>query len=43
VGALKKPADKNADVWKAYQQLQTYKEEIADLLVFNEGGGRKGS
>jgi len=33
---LKNPADKNADVWKAYQQLQTYKEEIADLLVFNE-------
>jgi type I restriction enzyme R subunit len=33
---LKNPADMNADVWKAYQQLQTYKEEIADLLVFNE-------
>ncbi len=33
---LKNPADTNADVWKAYQQLQTYKEEIADLLVFNE-------
>ena len=33
---LKNPADKNADVWKAYQQLQTYKDEIADLLVFNE-------
>ncbi len=33
---LKNPADANADVWKAYQQLQTYKEEIADLLVFNE-------
>ena len=24
------------DVWKAYHQLQTYKDEIADLLVFNE-------
>jgi type I restriction enzyme R subunit len=33
---LKNPADTNADVWKAYNQLQTYKEEIADLLVFNE-------
>jgi type I restriction enzyme R subunit len=33
---LKNPADANADIWKAYQQLQTYKEEIADLLVFNE-------
>jgi type I restriction enzyme R subunit len=33
---LKNPADKNADVWKAYTQLQTYKDEISDLLVFNE-------
>lgn len=33
---LKNPADANADIWKAYQQLQTYKEEISDLLVFNE-------
>ena len=33
---LKNPAHTNADVWKAYQQLQTYKDEIADLLVFNE-------
>jgi type I restriction enzyme R subunit len=33
---LKNPADANADVWKAWQQLQTYKEEISDLLVFNE-------
>lgn len=33
---LKNPADENADVWDAYNQLQTYKEEIADLFVFNE-------
>lgn len=33
---LKNPADTNADVWKAYGQLQTYKDEIADLLVYNE-------
>ncbi|MGQ4810331.1 hypothetical protein NKDENANG_03788 [Candidatus Entotheonellaceae bacterium PAL068K] len=33
---LKNPADENADVWEAYNQLQTYKEEITDLFVFNE-------
>lgn len=33
---LKNPADSNADIWSAYQQLQTYKEEISDLFVFNE-------
>ena len=33
---LKNPADRNADIWKAYNQLQTYKDEISDLLVFNE-------
>ena len=33
---LKNPADFNADIWSAYQQLQTYKEEIADLFAFNE-------
>ncbi len=33
---LKNPADASADVWKAWQQLQTYQDEIADLLVFNE-------
>ena len=33
---LKNPADNNADIWSAYQQLQTYKEEIPDLFVFNE-------
>jgi type I restriction enzyme R subunit len=33
---LKNPADVNADVWDAYAQLQTYKDEIADLFVFNE-------
>jgi len=33
---LKNPADTQADVWKAFSQLQTYKEEIGDLLVFNE-------
>ncbi|MBU2994114.1 type I restriction endonuclease subunit R [Octadecabacter sp. 1_MG-2023] len=33
---LKNPADKNADIWSAYQQLETYKEEISDLFAFNE-------
>lgn len=33
---LKNPADSNADIWSAYQQIQTYKEEIPDLFVFNE-------
>lgn len=33
---LKNPADEQADVWSAYNQLQTYKDEIADLFVFNE-------
>ena len=33
---LKNPADENADVWDAFNQLQTYKEEISDLFGFNE-------
>src|SRR5579871_5202951 len=33
---LKNPADVNADIWDAYNQLQTYKEEISDLMVTNE-------
>ena len=33
---LKNPADETADVWKAYDQLQTYKDEIGDLLAYNE-------
>ena len=33
---LKNPADNTADIWHAYNQLQTYKDEISDLFVFNE-------
>lgn len=33
---LKNPADENADIFKAYNQLQTYKDEIEDLFIFNE-------
>ena len=32
---LKNPADESADVWKAYSQLQTYKDEISDLFAYN--------
>ncbi|CAH7344194.1 Type-1 restriction enzyme R protein [Vibrio chagasii] len=33
---LKNPADEQADIWNAFNQLQTYKDEISDLFVFNE-------
>ena len=33
---LKNPADEQADIWDAFNQLQTYKDEIADLFIFNE-------
>ncbi|TBR71241.1 MAG: type I restriction endonuclease subunit R, partial [Nevskiaceae bacterium] len=33
---LKNPADQNADVWKAYDQIQTYKEQIPDVFQTNE-------
>ena len=33
---LKNPADENADIFKAYNQLQTYKDELEDLFVYNE-------
>jgi type I restriction enzyme R subunit len=33
---LKNPADENADIYKAYNQLQTYKDELEELFVFNE-------
>ena len=33
---LKNPADENADVWKAYDQIQTYKEQIPDVFHYNE-------
>jgi type I restriction enzyme R subunit len=32
---LKNPADTNADIYKAYNQLQTYKDEIEDLFIYN--------
>ncbi len=33
---LKNAADEDATIWSAYEQLQTYKEEIPSLLHYNE-------
>ncbi|MBL9000178.1 MAG: type I restriction endonuclease subunit R [Phycisphaerae bacterium] len=33
---LKNPADEDATVWSAFNQLQTYKAEISSLFAFNE-------
>jgi len=33
---LKNPADESADIWRAFNQLQTYKEQIPSLFVYNE-------
>lgn len=32
---LKNPADENAEIWDAYTQLQTYKEQVEPLFVYN--------
>ncbi len=33
---LKNPADINTTIYDSYKQLQTYKDEISDLFIFNE-------
>ncbi|MDD2976290.1 type I restriction endonuclease subunit R [Aquabacterium sp.] len=33
---LKNPADQTADIWRAYDQIQTYKEQIPDVFQYNE-------
>ena len=33
---IKNPSDENANVWKAYDQIQTYKEQIPDVFQTNE-------
>jgi type I restriction enzyme R subunit len=33
---LKNAADENATIWSAFQQLQTYKQEIPSLFAYNE-------
>ena len=34
---LKNPADEEADIWTAFNQVQTYKNEIPSLYIYNEG------
>jgi len=33
---LKNPSDESADIWKAFDQIQTYKEQIPDVFQYNE-------
>lgn len=33
---LKNPADENTTIYDSYKQLQTYKEDISDLFIYNE-------
>lgn len=33
---LKNPADESATIWKAFDQIQTYKNEIPSLFTYNE-------
>ena len=33
---LKNPADAAADIWKAFDQIQTYKEQIPEAFQYNE-------
>ena len=33
---LKNPADENVNIWKAYDQIQTYKAQIPDVFQYNE-------
>ena len=33
---LKNPADEDATIWSAFNQLQTYKQQIPSLFTFNE-------
>ena len=39
---LKNPADEDATIWTAWQQLQTYKAEIPSLFAFNAVSRRVG-
>ncbi len=32
---LKNPADQEADIWRAFDQFQTYKEQIPDVFQYN--------
>ena len=33
---LKNPADTQADIWKAFDQIQTYKAQVPDVFQYNE-------
>ena len=33
---LKNPADQHADIWKAFDQIETYKAQIPDVFQYNE-------
>ncbi|MBF0125134.1 MAG: type I restriction endonuclease subunit R [Magnetococcales bacterium] len=33
---LKNPIDQEANIWRAFDQIQTYKEQIPDLFQYNE-------
>lgn len=33
---LKNPTDEQTDIWDAYNQFQTYKEDVPDLFAYNE-------
>jgi len=33
---LKNPADEKADIWKAFDQIETYKEQIPEVFQYNE-------
>lgn len=33
---LKNPADENARIWNAFDQIQTYKAQIPSLFTYNE-------
>jgi type I restriction enzyme R subunit len=33
---LKNPVDEKADIWQAYNQIETYKEQIPDVFNYNE-------
>lgn len=33
---LKSPGLESVDIWDAFNQIQTYKEEVSDLFVYNE-------
>ena len=39
---LKNAADENATIWSAFNQLQTYKQQIPALFVYNEAADHLG-